>query len=85
MARTRPNPHEFGSKEHLYREAVDYYLKVSSSYLRGFSNHRDTRAAFEALIEEGAAFFTNDASPAGWRFAESLCELGLQDLLERGK
>jgi AcrR family transcriptional regulator len=57
--------HEFGSKEQLYREAVDYYLKLSSSYLRGFSSHRDTRAAFEALIEEGAAFFTNDASPAG--------------------
>jgi hypothetical protein len=33
--------------------------------LRGFSSHRDTRAAFEALIEEGAAFFTNSASPAG--------------------
>jgi AcrR family transcriptional regulator len=57
--------HEFGSKERLYREAVDYYLNVSSNYLRGFSSHRDTRAAFQALIEEGAAFFTNDASPAG--------------------
>jgi AcrR family transcriptional regulator len=57
--------HEFGSKERLYREAVDYYLNVSTSHLRGFSSHRDTRAAFEALIEEGAAFFTNDASPAG--------------------
>src|SRR5260370_32911564 len=57
--------HEFGSKERLYRDAVDYYLNVSTSHLRGFSSHRDTRAAFEALIEEGAAFFTNDASPAG--------------------
>ncbi len=57
--------HEFGSKEQLYREAVDYYLKLSTSYLRGFSSHRDTRAAFEALIEEAAAFFTNDGSPAG--------------------
>jgi hypothetical protein len=49
----------------LYREAVDYYLKLSTGYLRGFSSHRDTRSAFEALIEEAAAFFTNDASPAG--------------------
>jgi AcrR family transcriptional regulator len=57
--------HEFGSKERLYREALDYYLKLSTSSLRGFSSHRDTRAAFEALIEEAAAFFTNDASPAG--------------------
>src|SRR6266436_9921104 len=57
--------HEFGSKERLYREAVDYYLNVSSSHLRGLSSHRNTRATFEALIEEGAAFFTNDASPAG--------------------
>ena len=57
--------HEFGSKEQLYREAVDYYLKLSADYLRGFSSQRDTRSAFEALIEEAAAFFTNDASPAG--------------------
>jgi AcrR family transcriptional regulator len=58
--------HEFDSKERLYREAVDYYLNVSSSYFpRALSSHRETRAAFEALIEEGAAFFTNDASPAG--------------------
>src|SRR5580692_4821744 len=57
--------HEFGSKERLYRKAADYYLNMSTSYLRGFSSHRDTRAAFKALIEEAAAFFTNDASPAG--------------------
>jgi AcrR family transcriptional regulator len=57
--------HEFGSKEQLYREAVDYYFNLSSRHLRGFSSHRDTRAAFQALIEEAAAFFTNDASPAG--------------------
>jgi AcrR family transcriptional regulator len=57
--------HEFGSKEQLYREAVDHYLNLSLSHLRGFSSHRDTRAAFEALIDEAAAFFTNDASPAG--------------------
>jgi AcrR family transcriptional regulator len=58
--------HEFGSKERLYREAVDYYLSVSSSYVsRVLSSHRDTRAAFEAFIEETAAFFTNGASPAG--------------------
>jgi AcrR family transcriptional regulator len=55
--------HEFGSKERLYREAADYYLNRSTSYLRNFSSHRDTRAAFAALIEEAAAFFTNDASP----------------------
>jgi len=57
--------HEFGSKEQLYREAVDCYFKLSTSYLRGFSSHRDTRAAFKALIEEAAAFFTNGGSPAG--------------------
>ena len=58
--------HEFGSKERLYREAVDYYLSVSSSHVsRVLAIHRDTRAAFEAFIEETAAFFTNGASPAG--------------------
>jgi AcrR family transcriptional regulator len=57
--------HEFGSKERLYREAADYYLQMSTTYLRGFSTHRETRTAFEALIKEAAAFFTNDAFPAG--------------------
>lgn len=58
--------HEFGSKEQLYREALDYYLSVSSSFVpRVLSSHRDTRAAFQAVIEETAAFFTNGTSPAG--------------------
>jgi AcrR family transcriptional regulator len=58
--------HEFGSKELLYREAVDYYVKAYLSFFpRILSTHRDTRVAFEALIEEAAAFLANDASPAG--------------------
>jgi AcrR family transcriptional regulator len=58
--------HEFGSKEQMYREAVDYYLNVCLVFFpRALSTHRDTRAAFEALIEESAAFLTSDASPAG--------------------
>jgi AcrR family transcriptional regulator len=58
--------HEFGSKEQLYREAVDYYANVWLGYFpRALSTHRDARAAFEALIEESAAFLTSDASPAG--------------------
>src|SRR5258707_15558950 len=68
--------HEFGSKERLYREAADYYLNISTSYLRGFSTHPDTRAAFEALIEEAAAFFTNDASPAGCMKRAARCPAG---------
>src|SRR5260370_22909991 len=42
--------HDFGSKERLYREALDYYLKLSTTSLRGFSNHRHTRSPFQALI-----------------------------------
>src|ERR1700757_5172161 len=58
--------HEFGSKEQLYREAVDYYLSVSLSEVSHvLSSHRDTRAAFEVFIEETAALFTNGASPSG--------------------
>src|SRR5258708_19587775 len=58
--------HEFGSKEQMYREAVDYYLNVCLVFFpRALSTHRDTRAAFEALIEESAAFLASDASPAG--------------------
>ena len=58
--------HEFGSKETLYRQAVDYYLKeYLGVFPRILSTHRDTRAAFQAMIEEGAAFLARDASPAG--------------------
>ncbi len=58
--------HEFGSKEELYREAVDYYVSVRLNYLpRVLSAHRNTRAAFEALLEEGAALLADDAWPAG--------------------
>jgi len=58
--------HEFGSKEQLYREAVDYYLNVCFVFFpRALSTHRDARASFEALMEESAAFLANDASPAG--------------------
>src|SRR5258707_12874766 len=57
---------EFGSKEQMYREAVDYYLNVCLVFFpRALSTHRDTRAAFEALIEESAAFLASNASPAG--------------------
>src|SRR5580693_169652 len=49
--------HEFGSKEELYREAVDYYMKAYLGFFpRILSTHPDTRAAFQALIEEAAAF-----------------------------
>jgi len=58
--------HEFGSKENLYREAVDYYVNVCLGFFpRALSTHRDARVAFEALIEESAAFLTREASPAG--------------------
>jgi AcrR family transcriptional regulator len=58
--------HEFGNKEQLYREAVDYYMKAYLGFLpRILSTHQDTRAAFQALIEEGAAFLASDTSPAG--------------------
>jgi AcrR family transcriptional regulator len=58
--------HEFGSKEKLYREAVDYYLKAHLGFFhRILSTHPDTRAAFQALTEESAAFLTSAASPSG--------------------
>lgn len=58
--------HEFGSKEQLYREAVDYYMKAYLGFFpRILSTYPDTRAAFQALIEEAAAFLASDRSPAG--------------------
>ena len=58
--------HEFGSKEQLYREAVDYYMSACLAFFpRTLSTHQDTRVTFEALMKESATFLTNGTSPAG--------------------
>src|SRR6266404_4309258 len=68
--------HEFGSKEQMYREAVDYYLNVCLAFFpSALSTQRDTRAAFETLIEESAAFLTSDASPVGFMISLARTQL----------
>ena len=58
--------HEFGSKEKLYRAAVDYYMEAHLGFFpRILSTQRDIRVAFEAMLEEGAAFLASDKQPAG--------------------
>lgn len=58
--------HEFGSKEQLYREAVDYYLSAYLAFFpRTLSTRQDARVTFEALMKESATFLTNGTSPAG--------------------
>src|SRR5580698_2256191 len=58
--------HEFGSKEQLYRETVNYYMEAHLGFFpRILTTPGDLRAAFEAMFEEGAAFLASDTSPAG--------------------
>lgn len=58
--------HEFGSKEQLYQEAVNHYMEAQLGFFpRILSAQGGIRAAFEAMLEEGAAFLANNTSPAG--------------------
>lgn len=56
----------FGSKEQLYAEATDAYLKASGEwFLAILSDNTDTRTAFHRLLEATATEFTRDDLPAG--------------------
>ena len=56
----------FGSKQHLYGEAVDAYMTASGEWFLGIlSQAGDTRTAFERLIEATAVEFTRTDRPAG--------------------
>lgn len=58
--------HEFGSKEQLYQEAVNYYMEALLAFFpRILTTGSDLRAAFESMLEEGATFLASDTSPAG--------------------
>jgi AcrR family transcriptional regulator len=56
----------FGSKELLYKEALQYYLDSPSEWFsRALSEEQDVRIAFERLVESTATEFTRDDLPAG--------------------
>ena len=58
--------HEFGNKEQLYREAIDYYMKSHLGFFpRILSTPQDLRASLKAVFEEAAEFLASDATPAG--------------------
>lgn len=77
----------FGSKEQLYREAVEAYMAVSGSWFLGaLAEETDTRTAFERLLEAMATEFARDDRPqgcmislAGTHLSPSLC--GLRDVM----
>ncbi|MFJ3524259.1 TetR/AcrR family transcriptional regulator [Pseudomonas sp. NPDC090203] len=56
----------FGSKEQLYAEATDAYLKASSEWFIGIlSAKTDTRTSFHRLLRATATEFTRDDLPTG--------------------
>lgn len=56
----------FGSKEQLYREAVDAYLESSGEWFIGALDAEvDTRTAFRKLLEKAAHEFSRDDMPNG--------------------
>ncbi|WP_210189835.1 TetR/AcrR family transcriptional regulator [Mesorhizobium prunaredense] len=56
----------FGSKEQLYREAVEAYLATSGELFRGvLSEETDTKSAFRNLLEAAAREFSSADHPSG--------------------
>lgn len=56
----------FGSKEQLFREAVDHYVETDGSGCwRGFNDHPTARAAIAAVLEAGAEASTMPGKPSG--------------------
>ena len=56
----------FGSKEALYREAVDAYMGASSTWFVGaLTGDTDGKTAFTRLLESTAVEFTRDDLPSG--------------------
>lgn len=56
----------FGSKERLYQEAIDTFIAEGRRCLRAtLAGEQDTRAAFQALLEQEAASFTQEDRPSG--------------------
>jgi AcrR family transcriptional regulator len=56
----------FGSKEHLYQEATEAYLAVSSEWFAGeLGAATDARTAFHQLLTAAAREFTQKERPTG--------------------
>ncbi|WP_244959815.1 TetR/AcrR family transcriptional regulator [Gluconacetobacter azotocaptans] len=77
----------FGSKEALYQEAIDAYIKVAGGWFSAALNEEtDTRTTFGHLTAAAAAEFTRDDLPAGCMIAVAATQCAptqarLRDLL----
>ncbi|WP_395372525.1 TetR/AcrR family transcriptional regulator [Komagataeibacter diospyri] len=79
----------FGSKELLYQEATDAYLKASGAwFLDILHGNTDTRTTFQRLLNAAATEFTREDLPSGCMISVSgtQCAPGqvrLRDLMAR--
>lgn len=77
----------FGSKEALYQEAIDAYLKVAGAwFFAALQEDTDTRTAFLHLMTAAATEFTRDDLPSGCMIAVAATQCApaqtrLRDLL----
>lgn len=56
----------FGSKEQLYREAVEAYLVMSGEWYRdAFSEENDTKSTFRKMLQTAAREFVSADHPSG--------------------
>ena len=75
----------FGSKEGLFREAVDRYVAVNSPSFWGVMEAPTARASVEGLLRNAAEAFSCPNSPAGCMVLQTAAEMGeLSPELARG-
>lgn len=66
----------FGSKEGLYREAIDHYVALYSPSFWGVMDLPTAREAVEALLRTAARVFSADGSPNGCMVMQTAAESG---------
>lgn len=66
----------YGSKEGLFREAIDRYVAVNSPSFWGVMEARTARESVEGLLRNAVDAFCNATSPAGCMVLQTAAETG---------
>ena len=66
----------FGSKEGLYREAIDHYVALYSPSFWGVMDLPTAREAVEGLLRNAARVFSDDQFPSGCMVMQTAAEIG---------
>lgn len=67
----------FGSKELLFREAIEHYEANEGSFAeRAFAENTNVHAAFKQMLNDAVALYSRNASPQGCMVVSSAVSVG---------